>query len=97
LGYYTYYCEVTAEDTGYKQGVYTVTTQDHLYAERRTMGYPYSIIGSSNRVWRQGPKGGVKIVKDRNHHAPYVSRYVTNDKQKMEQFIWIKLVAKELS
>lgn len=46
----------------------------------------------SDKVWRQGPKGGVKIVKDRNEHAP--SQYVTKDEKIMKQFIWVKLQAK---
>ena len=45
----------------------------------------------SDKVWRQGPKGGVKIVKDRN--APASSQYVTKDEKIMKEFMWVKLQA----
>ena len=51
---------------------------------------------NSHRVWCQGPKGGVKIVKDRITYPGGVYGYVTHNEKAMKEFIWIKLKAKEL-
>jgi hypothetical protein len=43
-------------------------------------------------VWRQGPKGGVKLVKDR--WSWYGSnKYVTKDEKAIKEFMWVKLQA----
>jgi hypothetical protein len=46
-----------------------------------------------DRIWCQGPQGGVKIVKDRMNG---VYGYVTKNEQVIKEFMWIKLKAKEL-
>jgi hypothetical protein len=52
---------------------------------------------NSHRVWCQGPRGGVKIVKDRiSYSGGFGHGYVTNNPKLMKQFAWIKLSAKEL-
>ena len=54
---------------------------------------------NSDRVWCQGPKGGVKIVKDRvnlNFYGGGRYGYVTRNKTAMKEFAWIKLSARPL-
>ena len=43
---------------------------------------------NSDKVWRQGPRGGVKIIKDR---FTSVCQYVTNNEVEMKEFMWVKL------
>lgn len=48
------------------------------------------------RVWREGPKGGVKLMRDRRPEmwcASYI--YITQNKEEMKDFMWAKLSAKE--
>jgi len=84
-----YYCEVRWDSPARARGVYTFSSPDNRFATR-----DYEIIRHSDYVWRQGPMGGVKIVKDRGCRYPV--GYITNSKKYMEQFMWIKLQAKEL-
>ena len=57
----------------------------------------------SHRVWRQGPNGGVKIIKNKNylHWSRSANKermgYVTNNDQLMKEFAWIKLKAKHIT
>ena len=51
------------------------------------------LITASDRVWKQGPKGGVKIVKSRDWLYPI--GYITTNDEWMKKFAWIKLKAKE--
>jgi hypothetical protein len=48
---------------------------------------------NSDRIWCQGPQGGVKIVKDR---TTWLYGYVTKNKTAMKKFTWIKLSARPL-
>lgn len=80
---YTYYCKVTSNKL-YTPGVYTFTAG----AYHRNP----SLISHSIKVWRQGPKGGVKLVKDR--WSWYGSnKYVTKDEKAIKEFMWVKLQA----
>jgi hypothetical protein len=45
------------------------------------------------RVWREGPKGGVKLMRDYTFSADY--GYITQQEQKMKDFMWAKLSATE--
>ena len=45
----------------------------------------------SNRVWIQGPKGGVRLKDEYN-----IFRYVTKDEKLMKEFMWVKLKAQPL-
>jgi len=83
---YNYYCEVTYDRADIKPGIYSFLSQknSHLGFNR--------LITLSDKVWRQGPKGGVKIVKDRGASFHY-SRYVTTDEKLMKKFMWVKLQA----
>lgn len=51
---------------------------------------------NSDRVWCQGPRGGVKIVKDRINYPSGMYGYITNNKTAMKEFVWVKLLARKL-
>jgi hypothetical protein len=75
---------------GYNPGVYKIVANRHT-----GNWYPKlnRIISISDRVWKQGPKGGVKIVKSRSYDVPPLG-YITTDEKRMKEFAWIKLSAK---
>ena len=50
---------------------------------------------NSDRIWCQGPRGGVKLIKDRIHLAGEHG-YVTNNQKAMKEFAWLKLSARPL-
>lgn len=82
---YTYYCEVSYERADIKPGIYTFGG-----VRGHTLGFN-RLITLADKVWRQGPKGGVKIMKDR--HGWTGSHYVTTDEKTMKKFMWVKLQA----
>lgn len=49
----------------------------------------------SESVWKQGPRGGVKIVRYPWHQHWPMGYIITNEKY-MREFFWIKLKAKLL-
>ena len=51
----------------------------------------YTLIQNSSKVWRQGPQGGVKIIKNRDTGS---RGYVTTNEDQMKEFVWIKLQAR---
>ena len=53
------------------------------------------LIRESEQVWYQGPRGGVKLVKW--DYWDYQATYLRRDSEKMKQFTWVKLRAKELN
>jgi hypothetical protein len=71
-------------------------TWDYSYAplERNWHNQP-RLIRESEQVWLQGPRGGVKLVKGAywDHWATYLRR----DSEKMKQFVWVKLRARQLN
>lgn len=94
MGYYTYYCEVKDRVREYPAGVYKVVTGN------RSMGPWFPALNRlttvSDRVWKQGPKGGVKIIKHSWHTNDWPIGYITQNEKYMREFFWIKLKAKEL-
>ena len=82
---YTYYCRVTFDRADIKPGLYVFST-----AKDRTLGYN-RLVTISDKVWRQGPKGGVKIIKDRQTWPS--PGYVTTNEKIMKEFMWVKLQA----
>lgn len=92
MGTYTYYCEVKNRIREYPEGVYKVV------AGNGSMGpwFPSlnRLVTVSNRVWKQGPRGGVKLIKSRDCLHPL--SYITNNEKYMQEFFWIKLKAKEM-
>ena len=82
---FTYYCEVHKDRQDITKGV-------SLYSADRRSTFDYlRLISVSDKIWRQGPKGGVKIVKDRNEYPN--SHYITKDEELMKKFMWVKLQA----
>lgn len=92
MGQYTYYCEVKDRYEGYQPGNYKVVASGDF--SRSWFPQLNKIIQVSHRVWKQGPKGGVKIIKDRSW--PYPMGYITSDEKWMKKFAWVKLSAKSL-
>lgn len=83
---YHYYCEVTFDRADIKPGVYSFSSE-----KNSRIGYN-RLITLSHKVWRQGPKGGVKIIKDR-YAVFHPAGYVTTDEKLMKEFMWVKLQA----
>jgi hypothetical protein len=46
------------------------------------------------KVWRVGPKGGVKVLHDQSFTSKY--GYITTNEQAMKEFMWAKLSAEAL-
>lgn len=91
---YTYYCEVKRPQTDYKAGVYKIIADGGF--NRSWFPQLNRVITVSERVWKQGPRGGVKIIKDRCWGL-YPVGYITTNEKYMEQFAWVKLQAQEIS
>jgi hypothetical protein len=83
---YTYYCKVTFDRADIKPGLYMFQT-----AKNSTLGYN-RLVTLSHKIWRQGPKGGVKIIKDKENWAHNIG-YVTTNEKIMKEFMWAKLQA----
>jgi hypothetical protein len=82
---YSYYCEVTYDRADIKPGIYSFVAGKHHPSGKGRL------VTLSDRIWRQGPKGGVKIIKERTKYAS--SQYVTTDEKLMKKFMWVKLQA----
>ena len=85
---HTFYCKVLKDypSAGIKAGVYSYTSE----AGKRT-SLEFTLIQFSDKVWRQGPRGGVKIIKER---TTGIYQYVTKDEEEMKKFMWAKLQAR---
>jgi len=88
---YTFYCKVLKDypAAGIKAGIYSYTSE----AGRRT-SLEFTLIQFSEKVWRQGPRGGVKIIKER---TTGIYQYVTKDEEEMKKFMWVKLQAQTVN
>ena len=91
MGTHTYYCEVKSRIREYPVGVYKVIADkgvNHLW-------FPVlnRLTTVSDRVWKQGPRGGVKLIKA-PWSGPWPIGYITSDEKYMQEFFWIKLQAK---
>ena len=90
-----YYFELQRDRTDYidswKAGVYSTVGYVGGYT-----GWQNRLAINSDRVWCQGPRGGVKIVKDRINYYGGVYGYITTNKKAMKEFTWIKLSARPL-
>lgn len=91
MGQYTYYCEVKNRIREYPAGVYKVVADKQF--DSRWFPTLNRLMTVSDWVWKQGPRGGVKIVK-----APWPKMmplgYITSDKDYMQDFAWVKLRAR---
>lgn len=81
---YTFYCEIEVFNTD-KPTVYSFVSDS-----QSTLGFK-GAIRLSEKVWRQGPKGGVKVIKSKDNSIR--SYYVTNNDNEMKKFMWVKLQA----
>lgn len=90
-----YYFELHRDRTDYidswKAGVYSAQGYVGGYT-----GWQNRLAHNSDRVWMQGPRGGVKIVKDRITYPGGMYGYITNNNKAMKEFAWIKLSARPL-
>ena len=77
-----FFCEVTRKNPEVPIGIYAI--QD-------TGRGRYRYHGRATRVWKQGPRGGVKIIK--NDFWELQGKYVTKDEKMMQEFMWVKLQA----
>lgn len=95
MGQYTYYCEVQVQHprVEFAPGVYKVVASGGF--SRSWFPKLNQVIQFSDRVWKQGPKGGVKIIKSRDW--PYPGGYITTNDEWMRKFAWVKLKAKSVS
>lgn len=87
---FTYYCEVLVDRDYAKKGFYSFRA-----ARGTSRFFDYNqLITVSDKVWRQGPKGGVKIVKSSSEFVS--SGYITANEELMKKFMWVKLQAQPL-
>jgi hypothetical protein len=89
---YDYYFEIRKNYNNPVLG--QITSGVYISSGHRTghTAMQHHLMRSSDKVWRQGPKGGVKIIKDRAGYCSY--QYVTNNEAEMKQFMWVKLKAR---
>ena len=85
----TYYCILDQRFGATSAGVYKVT----MSVGQRTI--PRYFVSISDKVWFQGPRGGVKIKKDRSGLG--YTGYLTNDPEFMKEFMWVKLKARAVN
>ena len=87
---FTFYCKVTHDGgTNSNPGIYS------FISKHGSQPGKFRLIGDSIKVWRQGPKGGVKIFKNRTYYG--CRGYVTNNDKEMKEFIWVKLQAQSIN
>jgi hypothetical protein len=93
MAHYTYYCEMRIKQENIEPGIYKIDAVEH--PATRWFSKLQGLLRMSERVWKQGPRGGVKIVK-----APWSdlwpTGYITTNEKYMKEFAWIKLRAKSL-
>ena len=87
----TYYCQITGDFTPeFPKGVISIPYKHEYYTKiKRCISY-------SNKVWVQGTRGGVKVIKNRECNRGQIG-YVTTDDNEMKKFMWAKLKAKSLA
>ena len=86
---YTFYCVVSKDHPrlDISAGTYRFTSMSTYHRNNK-------IVVASDRVWRVGPKGGVKITKDQ-YWWTGGSPYITKNEEKMKEFMWVKLKAQD--
>ena len=94
-GSYIYYCEITKSRQDVNAGVYKVVAD----SSPNGTWYPRlnRLVTVSERVWKQGPRGGVKVIKEPFLGSNYYGhKYQTTNPRAMKEFAWVKLQAKPL-
>ena len=89
---FQYYCEVKCSTPELLCGTY-VFAKD---TEAKFSALNFRLIQHSERVWRQGPRGGIKIIKDRASIGRWPVGYVSSSEEHAKEFMWVKLKAKEV-
>lgn len=94
MGCHTYYCKVRIKQEDVEPGVYCI----EAHQNPTTKWFPrlQGMIRMSECVWKQGPKGGVKIVKFPWHRL-WPTGYITTNEKYMKEFAWVKLRAKVIN
>lgn len=94
MGRYVYYCEVNRNHSDIAKGVYSIVADKGI--NHHWFPQLNRLVTASERVWKQGPRGGVKIVK-----APwndlFPTGYITTDEKWMQEFTWVRLKAKNFN
>lgn len=93
MGTYTYYCEVKSCVREYPEGVYKVVADNGFGGKWFPVLNRLTTV--SDRVWKQGPKGGVKLIKS-PWLKPWPVGYITTNEKYMKEFAWVKLRAKSV-
>jgi hypothetical protein len=94
---FTFYCRVDRDRPaqGINAGVYIYRSEHDLHhlawVPPAWVPKVRILIQHSSKVWRQGPRGGVKIIKNRDIGS---CGYVTTNEDQMKEFVWIKLQAR---
>lgn len=83
----TYYCLVEEGNKKFKPGVYAIPFSRVAYLTTR------DFVTGSDRVWYQGPKGGVKAIKNKWADGIFFYGYITKNETEMKKFMWAKLKA----
>jgi hypothetical protein len=86
----TYYFEVRDHRGNVPDGVYSCQAEWF-----RLLPHQLGYFEISHRVWRQGPRGGVKIVQNRGYNL-YPTGYITTNPKWMQKFAWVKLQARPI-
>jgi hypothetical protein len=89
VGNSVFYCELDLieENWEFEPGVYRIPDRTQYSTKiQRCMSY-------SKQVWIEGPRGKV-----RQRIGPHggIFKYVTDDEEKMKEFMWVKLKAQPL-
>lgn len=85
-----YYFEIAGNYTWeFPKGIVFIPSRKE-YSTKITRCMSYS-----HKVWKQGPRGGVKVIKDRM--STDLRGYVTKNEEVMKQFMWVKLQAQPLA
>ena len=85
----TYYCIIDHATNTCPAGVYRIDWPTIEAGQIRRY------IALSTKVWFQGPRGGVKIRKDRAGLG--CIGYITSEPEYMKEFMWVKLKARAVN
>lgn len=83
-----YYCEILNDyNWEFSKGVIMIPFRREYFTKINRC------VSFSHVVWKQGPRGGVKIIKDRigTNYG-----YVSKNEELMKEFMWVKLKAQPL-
>jgi len=82
----TYYCRMNKHLPDIEPGVYSYRKGDDPVLQLLLRLH-------SDTVWWQGPKGGVKVIKDKYFLH---QEYITKNEELMKEFMWVKLQSQSI-